>query len=152
MSVAQVVAVIAAMKAVVQSVAPTRVVSETFKAFDLRADADLQAGVITILFSGVDAYDYEHSDSFDGIDATQTDNALIALQVLGQQRIDADATDTEAQAAELALLADIEKLANVGIQNDVLANLRITSAKTSTQLEAPYVWVHTTFNCRHDGA
>lgn len=151
MSAARITAVLAAMIEVMAEQAPGRVVTGEFMTFDQRKDADLRKGVITILFAGVPAYDYEHSGSYDGVHSDQTSNAQIEFRVVGQHRISEDGSGTQVAMAELAMLGDIELLANACIERDELTDLRIVDATCSAQLEAPYLWVATTFKTRTDG-
>jgi len=151
MSASEITATLTAMKSVLEAAAPARVVTDVFLPFDVRPDAELLAGVLTILFVGVPAYDYEHTLQFDGIDHIQTDNALIEISVVGQIRVAENATGAQLATAEIALLTDIEKLANAGISDSRLNNLRLISAKCSSQMEAPYGWIYTLFQTRADG-
>lgn len=151
MSAARITTVYAAMLATMAAAAPSRVVTDRFLTFDMRADVDLLAGVITILFAGVPAYDAEHSGSLDGIDYDQTGFAQLEFTVVGQMRVAENATGTQVAAAEIALLGDIEKLANQALSNDDLVQLRIVSASCSQQMESPYLWVATKFQTRTDG-
>lgn len=152
MSAARISAVYAAMLSVMAAAAPSRVVTDAYQPFDMRPDTQLLQGVITILFAGVPAYDYENSGSLDGIDHDQTGFAQLEFSVVGQMRVAENATGAQVAAAELALLGDIEKLANQGLANDELTELRIISANCSQQMEAPYLWVATKFQTRTDGA
>jgi hypothetical protein len=152
MSAARIQAVLAAMLTVMAAEAPARVVTGAFLPFDVRPDAELRSGVITVLFAGVKAYDYEHSGSYDGVDHDQTGNALLEFTVTGQMRVPEGTAGDQVAAAEIALLGDIERLANAGLEHEDLVELRIVQAATSQQLEAPYLWVATTFQTRTDGA
>lgn len=151
MSATRIASVLASMLEVMAEQAPSRVVTGQFMTFDQRKDPDLLKGVITILFVGVKEYDYEHSGSYDGVHSDQTGNALLEFRVVGQQRISEDASGTQVAAAELAMLGDIERLANAALERDDLTDLRIVDATCSAQLEAPYLWVATTFQTRTDG-
>jgi hypothetical protein len=151
MSAARINAVYSALMAVAAAAAPSRVVTDAYQAFDARPQAQLLQGVITILFAGVPAYDAENSGSLDGIDHDQTGFAQLEFTVVGQMLVAENATGTQVAAAEIALLGDIEKIANQALANDDLVQLRIISASCSQQMESPYLWVATKFQTRTDG-
>lgn len=151
MSAARISAVYSAMLAVMTAAAPARVVTDSYLPFDVRPDSELVQGVVTILFSGVPEYDAEHSGSYDGVDHDQTGFAQLEFSVVGQMRLPENSTGAQIAAAEIALLGDIEKLANQGLADEDLTELRIVSAHCSQQMEAPYLWVATKFRTRTDG-
>lgn len=124
--------------------APLRGVTRTFRVHAQRSDAELAPGLFTVLANGVPDYPYEHSDYSPGLDApSQTELGTLALIITGQIKLPEGCDGEAVEAAELAMLADLEAFADAAIADDALVTLRLLSARQSAQLDTPYGWIHT---------
>ena len=131
------------------ALAPTAVVSRSYRELAQWKDADLKAGVFTIIGLGPRRYAYEHSDHYDAGGPRQTELAEYAFTVVAQKLLAESATGEAVEAAELAMLATLETLADQAIGSEELVDLRLERAHQSGQLEAPLAWVVTEWVVRN---
>lgn len=129
----------AAMDRIVEQlgeIAPGRVVTRTYTDFNDRPRAGLQAGVYTVLFGGVRGYPYEHRPG---------DMGQVRLSIIFQQRLPEKSDGEALEAAEFAAINELERLAR---EHDPvrLPELLLEQVATSQQLEAPFVWVASSWN------
>lgn len=112
----------------ISAAAPARTVSRTMRDFAARQDAELEAGVITVLSRGLS-----------GDAPAQYLDVLLVGQVL--VRGSEDDTNTQAgnllEEQELLLLDDIECFI-LGVSG---AQVRLSEVRQSLQVERPYGWV-----------
>lgn len=140
--------------AILQSVAdklaelyPDRVVTRTYRDFADHSQADLHAGVFTLIPEGIPRYPYERADT----DAARTELPVFAFRLLGQGELAENATGPDVDAAEFDMIHEIEALTEALIsdssdpQHDQLCRLLITSVDQSAQLERPYYWIAARF-------
>ncbi len=136
-------------KAQLIALAPTAVVTRSYKELGQWKDTDLKAGVYMILGGGVRRYPYEHSDYSDPAGPRQTELGEYTFTVVAQRLLAESASGEQIEAAELALLGTLETLADQAIGSEELVDLRIESAQQSGQLEAPFAWVVTQWVVRN---
>lgn len=120
---------------------PARRVTRAFMNHTERQDADLEAGVLTVIGTGVPDYPYEVSDY--GGYQRQTERGLVALVITGQLKLPEGTDPALVETAEWQLLAELEAFADQAIGDPLLVELRLLSARMSGQLDVPYGWVHT---------
>lgn len=147
----------ALMAAVVQkltAVAATRHVTRSYMDFNHRAEADLADGVYTVIAGGVRSYPWDHTDSADADFSGRGATALPVFQfrVLGQGFIAGESvTGEDIEAAEFAMLAEIETLADELVRDETLdeheqlCRCVLQGVDQSSQLEAPYFWIAALF-------
>lgn len=128
---------------------PDRVVTRSYKDFADHKDADLSRGIYTILPRGVEGYDYEASDPSGGVDGPrQTELGAFVFTIVGQQKLQKGSDGEAIDAAEFAMLHELESFADAGIDDDDLKDLLLRRTVMSQQLEAPYAWVYTEWRLR----
>lgn len=133
-----------AMKAAVEAVAPERVVLRKLKDLDAHTAAEMAAGCFMIVPDGVRSYPYETSDAYPGIDTpSQTDLGNFEFAVIGRGLLKENAAGEDIDAAEDAMLAELEAVANAAIGTPILQDLHILRSEFSGQLLAPYYAVYT---------
>ena len=138
-----------ALEAHLAGLSSDRIVTRTYKDVSERPAADLRKGIYTILCRGVDGYDYEASDHSGGIDApAQTELGQFVFVITGQGSLPDKAEGEAIDAAEFAMLAELESFADQGITDDDLKDLLLKRTVMSQQLEAPYYWVMTEWRLR----
>jgi hypothetical protein len=131
--------------------APSRVITRTARDFAAQPDDALAAGIYTLLPRGVEGYDYEASDPLtdplDG-DPEQTALGAFVFVITGQMKLAEDAGGEDIDAAEFAMLAELERFADAGIADETLKDLLLRRSVMSQQQEAPYAWVFTEWRLR----
>jgi hypothetical protein len=127
--------------------APTREISRTFMDFARRPDATQKKGVYVLLPRGVEGYDYEASNHFAG-DPPQTELGAFVFVITGQIKLPENAAGEAIDAAEFAMLAELERFADAGITDEDLKDLLLRRSVLSQQQEAPYAWVFTEWRLR----
>lgn len=133
-----------AVKTALAARAPGRVVTRAYESFENRAAADLDQGIYSILPGPIGPYPYEVSDHQGGTDSLRaTQCARMRISIVGQLRLAESATGEDVDAAEFAMLAELEQLADDAIETDTLMALKLVSARPSQQAEKPYAWIHT---------
>lgn len=141
------VAAVARIKQLLTARVPARVVTRTYQELGLRDAADLEKGIYTILCRGIEGYHYEVSDHWD--DSTpQTELGDFVFTIVGQMKLDEDAEGEDVDAAEFAMLAELESFADSGIADETLKDLLLRRAVMSQQQERPYAWVFTEWRLR----
>jgi len=138
-----------AMVAAIQAVATTRIVTRTLVDLDQHQAADLQAGIFIVIADGVRGYPYEHSDYHNGVDApSQTELGQFEFIVIGRGQLPEGSDGAAVEAAEFAMLAELEAVADAAIGSDPLLDLLLLRSELSGQLVAPYCTVYTRWRLR----
>lgn len=122
-----------------QSVAPTRTVTRVSSEFANRDQLTMAEGIFLVLPGSVRAYDYEVSDnqsSDNGLRATA--QGRLAFTISGQQYLGESATGLDVDAAEFAMLADLESLVDEAVRTEGLQALLLKSVEFSGQVETPW--------------
>lgn len=136
-------AVLEAIAEKLAEVAADRVVSRQYKDFTDRTREQLEAGIYTLVPTGIRDYPYERADD----DGARTELPVFTFLLTGQGVLADDATGEEIDAAEFAMVEEIEALANAVVEDDSLAEhdqlcrLRLLGIEQSSQMEAPYYWI-----------
>lgn len=142
----------AAVQAIVASLTaaqPLRVVTRRYQDFAARSAADLARGIYTVLSGGVEGYNYEASDHWGGLDGPQqTELGTFTLTITGQIRLPENATGDQVEDAEFDMIAELERFADAGIEDDALKDLLLRRTVMSQQLECPFAWVFTEWRLR----
>jgi hypothetical protein len=115
-----------------QTMAPARVVTRDYRDFADRDPADLAAGVLTVISLGEPSYPDEiYEPGRFGVHD---------LMVVGQIQLPEDATGSQVEDAEFAVMADIKLAVQDPLPAD-LFGLALRSFRQSGQLERPFGWV-----------
>lgn len=131
--------------------APDRVVTRTYRDFEQHAHEDLESGVFTVLAGGVSRYPTDWCDTLDAEGPTATALPVFAFRILGQGVLAEGADGADIEAAEFALMAEIEALASTLVSDESLPGHEelcrtvLRGIDQSNQLEAPYYWVTALF-------
>lgn len=130
---------LAAFIAALAALAPARVISRTLRDLDQHTDAEMQAGLYIVLADVVRSYPYVTSDYTGGAGfPSQTQLAPFEFVVLGRGRLAEDADGVAIEAAEQAMINELETLADQAIVNAPLQDLTLLRTEFSGQLLAPY--------------
>lgn len=123
---------------------PDRVVTREFKDHADRSRAELAAGIYTIQAGPIGPYPYEASDD-QAMDSElrATECARMRLTIIGQRQLPVNCSGEDVDAAEFEMLAELERLADEALGDEVTASLLLLSALPSRQAEKPYAWIHT---------
>lgn len=133
-----------AMKDAVIAAAPDRVVLRTLKDLDQHTAEEMTKGCYMIVPDGVRSYPYETSDAHPGVDApSQTDLGNFEFAIIGRGQLEERADGEAIDAAEDAMLAQLEAVADEAIGIEILQDLQIIRAEFSGQLLAPYYAIYT---------
>ena len=142
-------ALMAAIAEKLGEVSDGRVVTRSYRDFAHRLDSDLQAGIYTVLPGGVREYPHERSDHEEA--SGQTAMPVFAFRIIGQGVLEEAAEGDAIDAAEFAMVAELEAFADAVISDDTqdqyeeLCRIRLLGWDQSSQLEAPYYWVAARF-------
>lgn len=118
-----------ALKNGMQSAMPTRVVTRDLMNFDLRAEADLLAGVLTVVANRERGY-----ANYRGREA---DLGKLAVLVVGQLKLPEDALPSEVEDAEFAFAEEVKAFLQATLP---VQAVDLLETRFSGQLEAPYGW------------
>lgn len=119
------------IKSTLATALPLRVVTRDLMDFSERADSDLVKGVYTLLSNGEGNYkNYSGREAMDGAQR---------LFLVGQFRLDEDATGSAIEDAELTMVDEIKAMLRT--RPPALAQLYMTGFRQSKQLDKPYGWV-----------
>lgn len=140
-------AAMTAIAARLASFAPTRTISREAKDYADQVEAQLAAGIFTLLPRGVEGYDYETSDHFDDT-PPQTELGTFVFVITGQIKLPENCTGVDVDNAEFAMLAELERFADAGIADADLKDLLLRRSVLSQQQEKPYAWVFTEWRLR----
>lgn len=134
-----------AIKAQLEAINPARIVTRSYKDFRNRPQEDLLAGVWMVISSGVRSYPYEVSDNqVDSDTLRATEHGRLVVRITGQLLLpDPDSDGAAIEAADFALLHEVEQLADAAIEVPDLMALVLKSARTSQQVDAPLAWLDT---------
>lgn len=146
-------ALLEAVKAKLGAIAPARIVTRTYQSFEHRNEPDLQTGIFTIVAAGVRAYPWDRVDSADGSPdgPGATSLPVFSFRVIGQGLLPEGADGPAIEAAEFAMLQQIEELADELVRDETLdeaeelCRVVLQGVDQSSQLEAPYYWIATLF-------
>ncbi len=128
---------------------PERAITRTYKTIQDRSEKELKSGVYTLLSRGIEGYNYEASDHAGGIDApSQTELGSFEFVITGQMKLKEKCNGEDVDAAEFAMIKDLETFADQGIDDDELKDLLLVRSVMSQQMESPYAWVYTEWRLR----
>ena len=151
---------IGAVAQALAEVAPSRVITRSFRDFEQRdEETELKPGIYTLTFAGVVRYPWDRCDQHDGEGPSATAFPVFRFRLTGQRVLDARAADDGAalEAAEFEMLSEIEQLANRLVADDglpeheELCRVVLKNVVTSEQLESPYAWVSALFEAEITG-
>lgn len=121
-----------AMREAMATAMPTRVVTRNHLDFGHRAEADLLAGVVTII--GMGERDYaQHLGRL-------AQQGTLPMLIVGQVKVAEDAAPSAVEDAEDTLAEEIKAFC-ADPSAPLLGSLRIREFRQSGQLEHPYGWV-----------
>lgn len=109
---------------------PARVISRDLKHYSEQTDADLTAGVVTLVSAG--EKDYSRGLGMEARDGTHR------VLLIGHLRVAEDQGGQAIEAEELDLIEDIKSWVRAGVDG---MSLRLDSVQHSRQLENPYGWI-----------
>ncbi|HYC64945.1 MAG TPA: hypothetical protein VEC14_09455 [Reyranellaceae bacterium] len=118
------------LKSRLQSVAPTRIVTRSYRDFADRPKLELEAGVFTVLSRGESDYHDLHPAEF----------GTHRMLVIGQILLAEGATGEAVEQAEFALVDEIKAVTTAALPPE-LDGLTLLRFSQSGQLEAPYGWI-----------
>lgn len=121
-----------ALVALFKTVAPARVITRTLQDFASRHDADLLAGVFTLVNKGVNDYKNHPGQAA----ALGTDGLII----VGQIRVAEGAAGDVLEEAEFLMMDDVKALANADLPTN-LGGFIVNGFTQSQQVETPYGWI-----------
>lgn len=121
-----------ALKTRLAAVLSTRVVTRDFKDFADRAEADLQAGIVSLIGNGEKGYANYLSR------ATQL--GTVPFVVVGQLLLAEGSAPSAVEDAE-DLLAEEIKVFCRDPGSDLLGGITMTGFRQSGQMDAPYGWI-----------
>lgn len=117
------------MKAALAAALPARVVTRDLKNFDQRKDAELQAGVLTLVAAREFGYANHRG--------READMGRLSLAIVGQIKLPGKPAPSTVEDAEFAFAAEVKTfLAGALPVSDAL----LLETRFSGQLEAPYGW------------
>lgn len=120
-----------ALKAALLAAWPLRVVTREYKDFGNRVDADLLAGIYTLVSAG--ERDFTNVPGYNAKDGTHE------ILIHGQLRVAEDVDGVGLEDAEFVMVDEIVALC--GALPATLCQLDLVSYAQSQQLEHPYGWV-----------
>jgi hypothetical protein len=146
-------AMMQAVRAKLAAVAPTRIVTRKYAMLDEARETDLNAGIYLVVSSGVSRYPWDWTDSADAAPDGPPATAMpvFVFRVLGRQLLAESADGEDVEAAEFAMLAEIEELAAELVRDESMAEHEqlcravLKGIDMSNQLETPYAWVAAMF-------
>lgn len=140
-----------AIAAALLAINPQRVVTRHWRDFADQPEELMRKGVWIARCEGVSGYSYEASDgnfATDGLRATE--HGRMAIILIGQLLLPLNAdgsnpTGAQIDAAEFALVHELEQLADDAIETDTLMALKLCDVRLSQQADSPYAWVFSTW-------
>lgn len=121
----------AALHAQLTTAMPTRVVSRDFVDFSQRKEADLLAGVVTVIAQG----EREYSD----VIGRAAQGGTLGVILVGQVKVAENAAPSAVEDAEFALVGELKAFCLAVAPP--LGALVLRSFRQSGQLEHPYGWI-----------
>lgn len=119
------------IKTTLAAALPSRVVTRDFLDFTDRKDADLLAGIYTLMSGG--EKDYQNLLSRHAMDGQQS------ILLVGQFRVAEGAASSAIEDAEFAMVDEIKAFARA--LPDSLCQLNMLGFRQSQQVDHPYGWV-----------
>lgn len=139
-------AMLAAMAAALATINPDRVVTRRWRDFDHQTESDLRKGIFIVRPASIGPYPYETSDNGGATDDLRaTQHGRVQLTIVGQIYLGEQANGEDVDAAEFALIHELETLADQLMEDDKLVAVVLKTVQMSQQIECPYAWVHTTW-------
>jgi hypothetical protein len=143
---------VAVVTALAEAAGSGRVITRTYADFDARPEPDLVAGLYTVLAAGVREYPWDRCDSADDASGPgATALPVFMFRVLGQGLLPEGADGAAIEAAEFAMVSEVEALADALVtddsldQHEELCRVVLKGIDQSQQLEAPYYWIAALF-------
>lgn len=121
-----------ALREALATAMPTRVVTRDHKDFGQRDEADLLAGVVTIV--GLGEKDYSQWSG------RETQLGTLPILIVGQLKVAEDAAPSAVEDAEDTLAEEIKSFC-AAPPSQFLGGLRMTGFRQSGQIEHPYGWI-----------
>lgn len=118
-----------ALKVALAAAMPTRVVTRDLLPFDMRPDADLLAGVLTVVSSREGRY-----ANYRGREAQM---GKLNVVVVGQLRLQESASPSEVEDAEFAFAEQVKGFLGGALP---VGDVQLIETRFSGQMEAPYGW------------
>jgi len=109
---------------------PTRVISRDLKHYSEQTDADLTAGVVTLVSAG--EKNYSKALGMEARDGTHS------VLLIGHLRVAENQSGKSIEAAELDLAEELKSWVRAGVTG---MSLRLDSVQHSRQLDNPYGWI-----------
>jgi hypothetical protein len=122
----------AALKAAMAAAMPARVITRDLRDFAEREEADLLAGVVTLVGAG----EKDYVDLLGGA----YDQGTVPFTVVGQVKIGEGTSPSAVEDAEDALMEEIKAFV-INPGSDLLGGIRLLGWRQSGQLEHPYGWI-----------
>lgn len=119
------------IKTLLAAALTARIVTRDLLDFAQRKDADLLAGIYTLVSNGEGGY--QNLNGREAMDGTQR------ILLVGQIRLDEDAVPSAIENAELAMVDEIK--AFLRARPAQIIQLYMTGFRQSQQMDAPYGWV-----------
>lgn len=119
-----------AIEASLAAALPSRIVTRALKHYTEQSDADLTAGVVTIVSAGESGY-----NTGLGMAAREGVHRIL---LIGHLRVAEDTTGADIEAAELDLIEEIKAWARQPVQG---MSISLDNVQHSRQLEHPYGWI-----------
>ena len=123
----------AARTLVAENVPAWRVVTRSWKDFDGHAQADLEAGIYTLISQAERDY-----ANYYGREAQL---GLQTILISGVFVLSESATGEQIEDAEFEMVEELKAVAQVRSKPEIIGALQLVGFQQSGQLEAPYGWI-----------
>ncbi len=121
-----------ALKSAMQIAMPTRIVTRDFKDFADREQADLEAGVVSIIGNG--------EKDYAPILSRAAELGTVPFVVVGQVKLAEDAAPSAVEDAEDLLAEELKAFCRAP-GDDLLGGISFLGFRQSGQMDAPYGWI-----------
>ena len=120
------------VKAQLELVAPTRIVTRSYKDFEQHRNNDLKTGILTVISSGEDGY----ANSF----ARHAETSNHPFIIAGQIKLAGNASGEDVENAEFEMVEDVKALVRSALPPEI-STLELKRFKQSGQLLQPNGWI-----------
>ena len=124
--------VVNALKAELAATAPARLVTRDYMDFADRDEADLSAGIFTVLAG--------RGDGYQNLVGRMASNGLLRPVIVGQILLPDSSSGSAVEDAELAMLEDVKTLIRRDDLPPPISGIEFLGFQSSGQLDAPYGW------------
>jgi hypothetical protein len=125
-----------AIMALLATIAPTPLITDHMADLDSYGERQQTDGVYTVLFGPREGYNYEHRPG---------ELPKVTIWIYAERLLDGDDPGPAIDAAEDEMIRHFEELAAQAPEQDLLAELVLTSCVPSAQTVTPYASVLATF-------